>query len=519
MSKDNSSEAPLPSIWTTATLGELGSWYGGGTPSKANPSFWKGLIPWVSPKDMKTNVITQSEDHISQEAIENSSTRLVPEGAVLLVTRSGILEHTLPVALAGIPVALNQDLKALVPHAGIESHYTAFALRSHAGRILQSCSKAGTTVASIDFERLKEFELPLPPTNEQRRIVSKLESLLARSRRAKEALGAIPALLERFRQSVLAAAFRGDLTADWREQHPGVEPASKLLDRIRAERRRRWEEAELEKMRTKGKVPKNETWKTAYEEQVSPDPSELSELPNNWCWASLGELTEFVTSGSRGWADFYSDTGPVFLRVGNLDRHTIDLDLRELSHVLPPEGAEGIRTKAANGDILISITADVGMVGIVPEGLGDAYVNQHIALCRPLPMLNVRALAYALTDPKGLQKIVREIQYGATKASLSLIQVRNLPVPMPPLAEQAALASRLDRALAVVKRLEQQITELSARQQALDAAVLVKAFRGELVPQDPNDEPASVLLERIRAEREASDGSTPKRSRGRRPAA
>ncbi len=100
--------------------------------------------------------------------------------------------------------------------------------------------------------------------HEQRRIVSKLESLLARSRRAKEALDAIPALLERFRQSVLAAAFRGDLTADWRAQHPDVEPASKLLERIRAERRLRWEEAELEKMRATGKVPQNDAWKVKY---------------------------------------------------------------------------------------------------------------------------------------------------------------------------------------------------------------------------------------------------------------
>jgi type I restriction enzyme S subunit len=378
---------------------------------------------------------------------------------------------------------------------------------------------SGTTRNRISKGNLASVELPISPLAEQCRIVSKLESLRNRSQRAKEALDAIPALLERFRQSVLAAAFRGDLTADWRAKHADVEPASKLLERIRSERRRHWEEAELESMRVKRKTPRDGIWRTKYEIPDAAAAEDLPELPPNWCWASLGESTEFVTSGSRGWADFYSDTGPIFLRVGNLDRYTIDMDLSELSHVMPPEGAEGTRTAAVHGDILISITADVGMVGIVPDGLGDAYVNQHIALCRPLPMLNVRALAYALTDPKGLQKIVREIQYGATKASLSLNQVRSLPVPLPPLAEQAVIASRLDSALAIVQQIEKQASVLLARQQDLNESLLAKAFRGELVPQDPDDEPASVLLERIRAERESTTISAPKRPRGRRPAA
>ena len=115
-------------------------------------------------------------------------------------------------------------------------------------------------------DKIRAARFPLPPLNEQRRIVAKLEALLARSRKAREALDAVPALLERFRQSVLAAAFRGDLTADWRAQNPDVEPASKLLERIRAERRRRWEEAELERMVARGKPPKDDRWKAKYEE-------------------------------------------------------------------------------------------------------------------------------------------------------------------------------------------------------------------------------------------------------------
>ena len=143
---------------------------------------------------------------------------------------------------------------------------------------------------------LSRLQIPLAPENEQRRIVAKIETLQERSRKARAALEAIPPLLEQFRQSVLAAAFRGDLTADWRAQHPDVEPASVLLDRIRADRRRRWEEAELAKMQAKGKMPKDEKWKERYKAgnglSVSELPERLvlgntSDVGMGFCWASF----------------------------------------------------------------------------------------------------------------------------------------------------------------------------------------------------------------------------------------
>jgi type I restriction enzyme S subunit len=132
-----------------------------------------------------------------------------------------------------------------------------------------------------------QAEVPIAlQLREQRRIVAKLDALTERSRRAKAALDAIPPLIEKFKQSVLAAAFRGDLTADWRAAHPDVEPASELFKRIRVERRRRWEEAELAKLTAKGKAPTDDRWKAKYEEPEAVDASELPELPRSWCWAS-----------------------------------------------------------------------------------------------------------------------------------------------------------------------------------------------------------------------------------------
>src|ERR1035438_1632315 len=108
------------------------------------------------------------------------------------------------------------------------------------------------------------------------------------------------------------------------------------------------------------------------------------QLPHGWAWTNSDALFGFVTSGSRGWAKYYRETGAKFLRVGNLDRDRIRLDLRDIQHVQPPDGAEGTRTRVLPGDILISITADVGMTAVVPCGIGEAYINQHVALARPV---------------------------------------------------------------------------------------------------------------------------------------
>jgi type I restriction enzyme, S subunit len=132
-----------------------------------------------------------------------------------------------------------------------------------------------------------------------------------------------------------------------------------------------------------------------------------------------GELFSFVTSGSRGWAKYYSDSGPAFLRVGNLDHDSVSLDLRDVQRVRPPSDAEGTRTRVQPADILISITADVGMVGIVPDDFEEAYINQHVALARPNSTVHPPYLAWCLSSPPA-QRQFRELQRGATKVGLGL---------------------------------------------------------------------------------------------------
>ncbi len=198
----------LPLGWTKAAFGEIGVWKGGGTPSKSEAHLWRnGTIPWVSPKDMKTAVIEDSQDKLSEAARSHSSFKLVPAGSVLIVTRSGILQHTLPVAVTARDVAINQDIKALIPYPGINARFIALQLRAEADRILATCVKAGTTVESVDFSRLRAYPVNIAPSAEQERIVAKLEPLLARCAVVRAELGRVKRLAVRQRKDALAAAF------------------------------------------------------------------------------------------------------------------------------------------------------------------------------------------------------------------------------------------------------------------------------------------------------------------------
>lgn len=160
--------------WTM--LGKIGKWYGGGTPSKGRPDYWtNGTIPWVSPKDMGRPIIDSAEDYITDTAIKESSTKLVPANSVALVVRSSILDKFLPSALISVPVALNQDMKAVITEKEIMPAYIAHILRSSGPEILRAARKTGGSVASIDSGKLFAFRIPIPPLEEQARIVAILD--------------------------------------------------------------------------------------------------------------------------------------------------------------------------------------------------------------------------------------------------------------------------------------------------------------------------------------------------------
>lgn len=355
---------------------------------------------------------------------------------------------------------------------------------------------------------VRAYKFAIPPLAEQRRIVAKIEALQERSRRVREALAEVVPLLEQFRQSVLAAAFHGDLTAHWRAAHPNVEPASELLHRIHAERRRRWEQAELARYEAQGqKPPKN--LRDRYKEPESVDDSELPELPEGWCWTTVDELTMFVTSGSRRWAKYYSAAGPLFIRAQNLNTDRLMMD--DIAHVTPPLGSEGERTRVMRNDFLITITgANVAKAAYVDIDIDEAYVSQHVALVRLVQPTLAKYLHLWMISPTNGRSQLLADAYGNGKPGLNLDNIRKMAVALPPTTEQVALLAMVEEMLHKTDLLGYAAKVVENELDQLDQSILAKAFRGELVLQDPNDEPASVLLQRIREQKaqqvEAANG-------------
>ena len=378
-------------------LRDLGTWCGGGTPSKHVPAYWEnGTIPWVSPKDMKLEHIKGAEDSITEKAVKESATNLLPAGSVAVVTRSGILRHTFPVAVADVPFTVNQDLKALVPRAGVDPNYVAFGLRAFSREILHQCSKQGTTVNSIETKELLRFQIPLFSTEVQTRIVAEIEKQFSRLDEAVANLKRVKVNLKRYKAAVLKAAVEGKLTEEWRKQHPDGEPADKLLERILAERR---------KAVGKGK----------YKEPVGPDTSGLSELPAGWVWASwegvLGNGKEafkrgpfgsalkksiFVESGYKVYEQYCPiNDDPSFARY-----YIDEIKFREM---------EGFAVKAR--DFLISCSGvTLGRITQIPDDFEPGVINQALLRVRINNKLISDSFFLAIFRSPFFQKQIFEIK-------------------------------------------------------------------------------------------------------------
>jgi type I restriction enzyme S subunit len=353
------------------------------------------------------------------------------------------------------------------------------------------------------LEQLRAAPVLVAPAAEQRSIVATIDALGETSRRAKEALDVIPPLLERFRQSVLASAFRGDLTAEWRAKHPDVEPADKLLQRIRTERRRRWEESELAKLHAKGKTPSDDRWKQKYEEPEPVDPEGLPELPEGWAWASVEELCPAEAPAVYGIIQPGDDVpgGVPYLRPIDIRPDgTINFD--SVKRTSPDIAAQYSRASLRTGDIVLSIVGTIGKVVVTPQALDQGNITQSSARLRSPSWMPSEYLRLSLLSPI-LTRQYDKYRFGNAVQRLNVEHVRRLAVPIAPAGEIVAVIASVAAALQRIPH--QAVAQISAHLQQLNRSILAKAFRGDLVPQDPTDEPASVLLDRIRQERAAAD--------------
>ncbi|MGF1574726.1 MAG: restriction endonuclease subunit S [Cyanophyceae cyanobacterium] len=192
LSPINMEEVPykLPIGWEWEQLGNFGYTLGGGTPSKSDPSYWDGTIPWVSPKDMKVDYISDSQDHISEIALRNSATKLIPKGSLLIVVRGMILAHSFPAGITNSTVTINQDIKALCPYVSSISNYLLLLTKGRKLFFLSLVERSSHGTCRLETNQLLSAIIPIPPLPEQHRIVAKVDQLMALCDRLEEAITA-----------------------------------------------------------------------------------------------------------------------------------------------------------------------------------------------------------------------------------------------------------------------------------------------------------------------------------------
>jgi type I restriction enzyme S subunit len=472
----------LPASWNFVPLKELGDWSGGGTPSKAKSQYWQGgTIPWVSPKDMKTERISDTK-----EAISHSTASLIKAGSVLIVTRSGILRRTLPVAVSSVAVTVNQDLKVLTPRNGMMAEYVAWALRAFGQDILNTCSKQGTTVNSVETAKLLRYEIPVAPTKQQHTIVAEIEKQFSRLDEAVANLRRVKANLKRYRASVLKAAVEGKLTEDWRKQHPNIEPASKLLERILAERGARW------------------TGKGKYTELPAPDIDGLPSLPKGWIWTSLGQIFEVCVGAtpSRGKQEYWNGTIPwvssgevAFCRIHKTREQITEKGLANSSTKIHPPGTvllgmigEGkTRGQAAILDIAACSNQNSAAIRVSEAEIPPEYVYRYL---------------------EGQYKENRSIGSGNNQPALNKTRVQGIPLPLPPKNEQQQIVAEVERRLSVIEELEATTEANLTRADRLRQSILSQAFSGRLLGRDEQHIPDILPSFSVAAEHQASYGRT-----------
>jgi len=230
--------------WSKIVVEKCGKWVGGATPSKAQDVFWvNGIIPWVTPKDMKKDFLLDSIDHITQRAVNESNIHLFPEGTVIFVVRGMILARDFPVAIMNRPFTINQDIRGIIPNEQVNGHFLMYMLKHDRKKILGFVKYSTHGTKRIESPDLKSWIIPLPPLPEQHEIVRRVESLFALADRIEQRVAAGKERADRLTHMILAKAFRGELVpteADLaRKEGREYEPASVLLERILASREKK----------------------------------------------------------------------------------------------------------------------------------------------------------------------------------------------------------------------------------------------------------------------------------------
>jgi type I restriction enzyme S subunit len=387
----------VPAHWTLHKLKHIARFSGGGTPSRDNLIYWNGNIPWISPKDMKVELIISAEESITAEGLQNSTTSLVPPGAILIVVRSGILKHTIPAAINKVEVALNQDMKALRfdPKLAIGKFFLRW-IQGFNDQLLHAWLKQGATVESIEQDYLSDTTIPLPDFSEQRKIVNFLDHETARIDALIEEQQRLIELLKEKRQAVISHAVTKGLDPTVPMKDSGVE------------------------------------W--------------LGEVPAHWV---VGPLRWYATiQGGIAKGKDYEGRETVslpYLRVANVQNGFVDLtEVKEISVLESEIGRYSLRS----GDVLMNEGGDNDKLGrgTVWQGQIEPCLHQnHVFAIRPNDLLSAEWLTAFTQCDQARSYFFLNSKQSTNLASISASNVMSLALPIPSVIEQKEILSSLNQ--------------------------------------------------------------------------
>ena len=407
---------------------------------------------------------------------------------------------------------LGAFISLLRAHEGVNAGFLYYQMSSeNVQRTIREMSSTTTNISNVSGAKLKMLKLYIAPAAEQTRIVEKLEELLSDLDAGVAELKAAQKKLGQYRQSLLKAAVEGALTADWRKSQISqktkpAESGAQLLKRILHQRRTRWEAKQLAKFKEQGKTPAK-GWQSKYAEPVTPETAGLPELPKGWVWASIDQIA-YVGTGVT----------PLRSKMAYFDQGTIPwVTSGALNSEMVTSANENVTELALTlcrlelypvGTLLLAMYGEGKTRGKCAELIIPATINQAIAAIVLEPAAQSSKAYLKAFLLKSYEKM-REQASGGVQPNLNLQIVKSICFPLPPIDEQAEINNLLDERFLQIK-LQQTAIDTSLKQATAQRKNILKAaFSGQLVPQDPLDEPASALLARIRAER-VKQGALPK---------
>jgi type I restriction enzyme S subunit len=472
----------MPNGWVPTTLGEVGRYLNGRGFKKSEWS--KTGRPIVRIQDLTGS--GKGHNYFNGDVAEEN---LVRDGD-LLISWAATIDAFL---WRGPEACVNQHIFKVESFIDHRFHYHA--ARAFANDLRRRTHGGG--IVHVTRERFDSTPLSLPPIQEQVRIVEKLEELLSDLDAGVSALERARANLKRYRAAVLKAAVEGRLTEKWRAVHPDVEPAEKLLERILAERRKKWEDAQLAKFAKKKQAP-SKGWKDKYQEPKKPDVVGLPKLPRGWCWATVDQCAWEVTVGHVGpMKDRYEDAGVPFLRSQNV--RPFRFDRAGLKFISKGFDSELSKSRLLGGEVLAVRSGNIGEACVYPEAEGPGNCADLVVTRLVASMDRAYVVAY-LNSPIGRSRVLGK-QTGSALPHFNVGAMSRSVIPLPPKREQVEIASNVAERLSQGELAMIEMERSHARSLLLRQAILKRAFEGKLVPQDPKEEPASELLARIQEAR------------------